>query len=85
MGILIEPCELHEITNCSICTGLDKMLAAEQAPSYAAEVGRVAGLPPGHRRAQWDGSCKSCGTEYDAGEVIRFSKTADGWVGIGCC
>jgi hypothetical protein len=76
-----EPCELHELTGCSICSGLDKKLAAEDAPVDLETLGSP---PPGHAWAQWPGRCAGCREPYDRGDMIRFSKTADGFVGT-CC
>jgi hypothetical protein len=51
------PCDLHELTGCSICSGLDKKLAAEDAQFDAASWDAIASaaerrIAPGIVRAQ---------------------------------
>jgi hypothetical protein len=83
------PCDLHELTGCSICSGLDKKLAAENAETTAPltwdQVMTLGSPPPGHAWAQWPGKCAGCGESFHAGDPIRMSKTANGWVAVGCC
>lgn len=76
------PCDLHEMTGCSICSGLDKKLAKEDAP---VDIMTLGSPPPGHAWAQWPGKCAGCGTAYEIGEPIRFSRSANGWVPAVCC
>lgn len=75
-------CELHEVSNCSVCSGLDKKLAKEDAPVDLETLGSP---PPGYTWAQWPGKCAGCGQDFDRGEPIRYSKTSEGFVGNGCC
>lgn len=77
-----QPCDLHEMTGCSICSGLDKKLAAENGPVDLMTLGSP---PPGHAWAQWPGKCAGCGDNFDRGDPIRFSRSANGWVGAVCC
>lgn len=84
------PCDLHELTGCSICSGLDKKLAAEDAQFDAAGWDAIAGaaerrIAPGIVRAQYNGRCAGCQTRYPVGAAIRHSDTANGWVGMECC
>lgn len=65
----LEPCALHEITNCSACSGLDKKLAAEER-----EYGIF--LPVGI--ASHPDKCSKCGEFFPAGTTIR--KTDAGWI-----
>lgn len=65
-----EPCELHEITNCSVCTGLDKRLAAEEKPEWTGATWT----------AQHPGKCPRCGEFFDVGATIYSSDS--GWM---CC
>lgn len=76
------PCDLHEMTGCSICSGLDKKLAKEDAP---VDIMTLGSPPPGHAWAQYPGKCAGCGTAYEIGEPIRFSRSANGWVPAVCC
>lgn len=90
----VEPCDLHELTGCSICSGLDKKLAAEE---LAAEERRPFGSglltwgdaaalgspPPGHFWAQYDGKCARCGEWFAAGTPLRSGP--NGWIAVGCC
>ncbi len=67
-----EPCELHWITNCSTCSGLDKKLAAEERASFE-PTGRS--MP-----AMFLGKCPKCGEFIDVG--VRIFSTEAGWI---CC
>lgn len=64
-----EPCELHEITNCSTCSGLDKRLAKQ-------EIEWTGGLTT----ALHPGKCPRCGEVFDVGTTIYSSES--GWT---CC
>ena len=64
-----EPCELHEITNCSTCSGLDKKLAAEKFETVGQSW-----------TAMYPGKCPKCGDEYNPGTLIH--RTESGWI---CC
>jgi hypothetical protein len=83
------PCDLHELTGCSICSGLDKKLAAEDAqqtgPLTWDQVMALGSPPPGHTWAMWPGRCAGCGEPFSAGDPIRMSRTDGGWVAVGCC
>lgn len=65
-----EPCLLHEITNCSTCSGLDKRIAAEEKPEWTGGVWT----------ATHPGKCPRCGEYFDAGTAIYSSDS--GWM---CC
>lgn len=65
-----EPCKLHEITRCSICTGLDKRLKSFERSS---EFG-------GFTSAKHPGKCPKCGETFDVGTTIYA--TDGGWI---CC
>lgn len=84
------PCKLHELTGCSICSGLDKKLATEEAQFDAAGWDAIAGaaerrIAPGIVRSQYSGLCAGCKTPYGVGAAIRHSGAANGWVGMECC
>lgn len=82
------PCDLHELTGCSICSGLDKKLAAEESQTGALtweQVMELGSPPPGHCWVMWPGKCAKCGERFDAGEPIRMSRSDGGWVAVGCC
>jgi hypothetical protein len=87
----LEVCELHEVSNCSICTGLDKQLQIrEQQRTTRATTGRsvrirLEALPPGGVHAMYPGRCANCGVFFEAGEAIRYSESADGFVSMECC
>lgn len=68
----VEPCFLHEITNCSICTGLDKKLAAEERESFELNGPTAYALYPG--------KCPKCGEQFEVGKLIY--RTEAGWI---CC
>lgn len=77
-----QPCSLHEITGCSICSGLDKQLKAEEeAESTPERVG------PGVVLSAWPGKCAGCGADFPKGEAIRYSNAAGGWTPVSgaCC
>lgn len=80
--ISVGQCELHEVSNCSVCSGLDKKLAKEDAPVDLETLGSP---PPGYTWAQWPGKCVGCGQDFDRGEPIQYSKMSEGFVGNGCC
>lgn len=80
------PCELHELTNCSFCTGTDKNFERsleDSAPDPSAPIPRFPGGPT--IRANYAGNCTQCGRRYPQGSFIYHSKEADGWVGVDCC
>lgn len=62
----MEPCELHEITNCSVCTGLDKKLAAQDRSEFRPVT-----------QAKFESKCVSCGETYPAGTTIYLND--DNW------
>lgn len=66
-----KPCELHEITNCSTCSGLDKKLAAEENLSATGP------FAP----ALFPGKCPKCGEWYDRGILIYLTVDTH-WI---CC
>lgn len=86
---LAQPCDLHELTGCSICSGLDKELAAEDraadGPMTWDQVATLGNPPPGHAFAQYPGRCAACGAAFRPGDIIRHSKAFGGWVGAVCC
>lgn len=67
-----QPCELHELTGCSICSGLDKKLAAEEfeVPAHGYQI-----------EARWAGKCPKCGEEWPVGQAIYLT-SASVWI---CC
>jgi hypothetical protein len=79
------PCDLHELTNCSICTGADKRHEASlQESEY--DRGALPRLPGGPTiHAKFSGSCAGCGRRYPAGTPIHHSSEYDGWIGVECC
>ena len=85
-----EPCGLHEFTGCSICSGLDKKLAAEEAAADTLWM-RFADADPRPRpigsvvAAQYPGQCAGCGNDFRPGQPIRWSLKENGWVVSGCC
>lgn len=83
---MLEPCELHEVTNCSICTGQDKKFEASLEPSYDQDRG-VAPLIGGGPTifAHYPGTCASCGRRWQEGDPIHRPRDGDGWIGVECC
>lgn len=67
-----EPCKLHEITRCSVCTGLDKRLARERF--------RLALFPP-TIEARHPGQCPKCEQSFDVGTPITLTMGLE-WI---CC
>jgi hypothetical protein len=85
---LNQPCELHELTGCSICSGLDKQQTKEDRELSWQEwtgIGMPERVAPGVVKARYAGKCAGCGEAYPVGETIRFSESANGWVGAVCC
>lgn len=82
----LEPCEKHEVSNCSFCTGAD---AAYEQSLRDPVVDR--GLPPRIPGgptifARHYGRCTGCGRGYDVGDAIHYPRdTSDGWYGVACC
>lgn len=70
--VSVEPCDLHEIGNCSTCSGLDKKLASEERESFEL-VGPTA-------YALFPGKCPKCGEFFDVSAKIY--RTEAGWI---CC
>jgi hypothetical protein len=61
----MEPCELHEITGCSICSGLDKRLAEQdRTPTIIC--------------ARFGGKCSRCGEWHEPGQQLTHQ--GDVWV-----
>jgi hypothetical protein len=67
-----EPCDLHELTGCSICSGLDKKLAAEEQETFE--------LNGPTAYALYSGKCPKHEGYFTAGTKIYRSE-AD-WI---CC
>lgn len=85
-----QPCDLHETTGCSICSGLDKKLAKEDAvPTWEGVLPdgwtTPPPVPPGYVPALYPGRCAACKSPFPAGEPIRYSNEAGGWVPEVCC
>lgn len=85
MSLRDQPCEKHELTNCSICTGVDK-----QFDSSLTEAAYDQGLPPRIAGgptifANFAATCASCGRRYPKGEPIHHSREDDGWIAVSCC
>lgn len=81
----LAPCELHEMLNCSTCTGVDKR-HAESLREVAWDRGslpRISGGPT--IWAQYHGTCLSCGRRWEPGDPIHRSEEYDGWIGVACC
>ena len=85
MSLTTEPCEKHELTNCSICTGKDrKFRASLEEPQY--DRGALPKIPGGATIfANYPSTCAGCGRRYPKGEPIHHSQDHDGWVGVSCC
>lgn len=67
-----EPCDLHELTGCSICSGLDKRIVAGERKTFE---------PTGQSMcARYAGKCPRCGEWFDVS--TRIYRTEAGWV---CC
>lgn len=84
---MLEPCELHEVSNCSICTGVDKKYEASlELPSYDRD-GEVLPVIPGGPTiwSKFPGTCTSCGRRWQDGEPIHHPREGDGWIGVACC
>lgn len=68
-----EPCDLHEITNCSVCSGLDKKLADAEREDFT---------PAGpFGPAVFLGKCPKCGEFIDVGALIYLTVDTH-WI---CC
>lgn len=83
----LVPCDLHELTNCAICSGADKTYIEtlrETIPD---------GPPPRIPGnvviwARFFGYCVGCGRPYQVGAAIRRpSRGVDhgGWFAVDCC
>lgn len=84
----LEPCDLHELTGCSICTGVDRTYSAslvEQATTWedTPVPRRIEGGPT--IRARFAGHCAGCGRSYPPGEPIHRPAKSDGWLAVECC
>lgn len=65
------PCLLHEVTNCSICSGLDKQRAKDDREPDGPVIA-----------ARHPGKCAICGEPFDVGRAIRHFPV--GWAPIDC-
>jgi len=85
MSLRTEPCEMHELTNCAICTGQDQKFRADLAEPQV-DRGLLPRLPGGPTiQARFAGTCAGCGRRYFQGDPIHHSRDYDGWIGVGCC
>jgi hypothetical protein len=82
---MLEPCDLHEVSNCSICTGADKRYVASlEEPMY--DRGLPPRIPGGPTIfARHVGHCTGCGRRWEPGDAIHRDPELDGWVGVDCC
>lgn len=85
----LEPCELHEISNCATCSGADKKFEVSISRSHDFEDPDDP-LPviPGATvmRARYAGNCVRCGRRYEQGAAIFQSfKSDEGWSSALCC
>lgn len=65
-----EPCELHELTGCSICSGLDKKMAAEEHEEMPAQ------SAPWF--ARYSGVCARCSLPFpQSASVVWVSKNGE--------
>ena len=80
-----EPCDLHELTNCAICSGA----AAKHEESLRELVqdrGAAPYIPGGTTIfASFPGSCMDCGRRFEKGDLIHSRRGQDGWIGVECC
>lgn len=67
-----EPCDLHELTGCSICSGLDKRLAESEKETFELNGPTAYALFPG--------KCPKCGESFAVSTMIY--RTDAGWI---CC
>jgi hypothetical protein len=72
MADVTQPCDLHELTGCSICSGLDKKLAAEEKETFTV-IGPAI-------RSEYPGKCPKCGDFFPGGTAISYTEA--GWI---CC
>lgn len=82
----MSPCDLHEVTNCTYCTGNDKRFEeslVDPEPDASTPLPVIPGGPT--IRARFAGNCKSCGRRYQVNEGIHHDRDADGWIGVECC
>lgn len=73
-------CELHEVGNCTICTGADKAALLAEKTREEELLAKT-----GYMRAAFGGRCARCGHYFPTGSVIRYSKANQGWVSMSCC
>jgi hypothetical protein len=81
-----SPCEKHEVSNCSYCTGAEEAFAASlEEPEL--DRGALPFIPGGVTIfAQYPGHCGRCGRGYPRGTAIhRRRDNDDGFVGVDCC
>lgn len=78
----MERCIIHEQLWCAICNGDAKRAEDDEKLTV---IRHDDTLPPGLVAAQFPGHCADCGRSYDEGEVIRMSRSAEGWVPVSCC
>lgn len=83
----VGPCELHEITNCSVCTGWDKAYQDTLEDSPPDDLPPLPRHPDGHPSiySRFPGTCIGCGRRYERWTPIHHSQEHDGWVGLDCC
>ena len=82
----LVPCDLHEITNCSVCTGADKRFQRsleDPLPDPDAPVPYIPGGITMH--AKFDGNCAGCGRRYPVGTIIHRPHELGEWYSIECC
>lgn len=81
----LAPCDLHELTNCSICTGVGKRFEATLAEPVV-DRGLPPRIPGGPTIfARYGGTCAGCGRRYEINDAIHHDREQDGWVGVECC
>lgn len=87
----VEPCELHEVSNCGLCSGAAKKFDDSVSRSrdfdndgFEDDLPIIPGATVIH--ARHPGYCKGCGRPFSAGTAVfqRFG-TNEGWSAASCC
>lgn len=80
---------IHDMdpAGCSFCSPREGGGTAPPAPGWQGLAENAYGLNSGLGRwftSRYDGSCASCGDEYEAGDLLRYSGQDSGYIST-CC
>lgn len=84
----VEPCDLHEVSNCGFCSGVAKKHDESLERGWKPGEDVILPIIPGATVmfSRFGGSCVGCGRRYEQGDpIFQLFKSDNGWSATACC